>query len=427
MDEIISRVLVKRCNKSDLPRLEVGEWCYCVDTNELFIGDYDKNILINTIEGRPGKSLEFTWKGSKLGVRVEGDLEFTYVELGVTKVIEDRLNNLSEYIENKIDDYIMTHQQFLRGRPGPTGPRGPMGNRGVTGVTGSTGKTGPTGTTGSTGKPIINTDGILSYVLSDNPITPTPFKVKGTKGDKGDKGDRGIQGPKGATGPQGPIGPTGNTGQQGIQGIKGDKGNRGDTGPQGPRGITGPTGPTGPHGLRGYDGKDGVSPNIKIGTITKLPIGSDPNVTITGEYPNLKLNFDIPGTEPEQNLDVFVYYGRLSLSDVGGRVIPYSSITSTMITTHVLDNKIKKVPITDDLTCISMGKEKSTKVGDYIIAAVPSQENCKVYIEDRSGSTLPFYEDTCGANGVPITIAGFSYKLYGQVLTSPGEFYISFK
>ncbi|HAB66955.1 MAG TPA: hypothetical protein DCE23_06265 [Firmicutes bacterium] len=417
MGEIISKVLVKRCNKSELPKLEVGELCYCIDTNELYIGDYNKNVLINTVEGRPGKSLEFTWKGSKLGVRVEGDPDFVYVELGVTKVIEDRLNNLSEYIENKIEDYIMTHQQLLRGRPGPTGPRGPMGNRGVTGATGATGRTGATGATGKTWKPVINTEGILSYILSDSTVNPTPYKVKGSKGDKGDKGDRGAIGPSGRPGPTGPTGPRGATGPQGPQGIKGDKGNQGDTGPRGPQGITGPTGPTGPHGLRGYSDISSIATDIdeSVINIDEYPVFF--NNDISEDFNVMGLNFNIP----------YVYYGRLSLSDVGGKLIPYSSITSDMITTHILDNKIKQAHITDNLLSISMGKEKSTEVGDYIIVAIPAQEDYQAYIDDRSGATLPFYEDISGANGIDIIIDNALYKLYGQVLTSPGEMYISIK
>ena len=82
-----------------------------------------------------------------------------------------------------------------------------------------------------------------------------------------------------------------------------------------------------------------LKPNFTIGTVTTLPSGSDATVTLTGTYPNLVLNFGIPsggssssggssggtdepGTDvPPVDDTVYMYYGRISLEEAGGRVI----------------------------------------------------------------------------------------------------------
>ena len=78
---------------------------------------------------------------------------------------------------------------------------------------------------------------------------------------KGDPGPQGIQGEKGETG---------------ATGEKGDKGDKGDT------------------GSNGRDGANAVNPTFTIGTVTTVPSGSNATVTLTGTYPNLVLNFEIP-------------------------------------------------------------------------------------------------------------------------------------
>ena len=245
-------------------------------------------------------------------------------------------------------------------------------------------------------------------------------ELKGPTGPTGPTGPKGDRGPTGATGPTGPKGATGVIGPKGDKGATGPKGDKGDKGNTGPTGATGPTGPKGDKGDKGNTGPTGpkpADPNISIGTVNTLPLGYEPSVKITGTYPNLVLNFSIPGLEPEVSKTSYIYYGRLSISDVGGRVIPYASITFDMITTNP---KIKKIAATKMKT-FSLGIESSTRTGDYVIVAVPRKQYV-AYMIDGNGAKLSFYEDIAGANG--IEIAGSGYDLYGQILPSPGEMFI---
>ena len=78
-------------------------------------------------------------------------------------------------------------------------------------------------------------------------------------------------------------------------------------------------------GAAGRDGINAVNPNFTIGVVTELEKGNPPTVTISGTYPNLVLNFGIPTKEP--TAVEYMYYGRLPIADVGGRVIQYNEIT----------------------------------------------------------------------------------------------------
>ena len=203
--------------------------------------------------------------------------------------------------------------------------------------------------------------------------------------------------------PKGETGATGATGPQGEQGIQGEKGEQGEVGPTGATGETGAT------------GANGISPNLTVGTVSTLPLGQDATVTMTGTFPDVVLNFGIPGTQPAQETDKFIYYGRLPIADVGGSVIQYSAITADMITSHLTDNKINKIPASK-LEKVCFGEEDETAIGDYLIAAVPA--NYTAYIQDGFGCTSTFFEEIAGANGIDITLESAQYKLYGQILSA---------
>ena len=201
----------------------------------------------------------------------------------------------------------------------------------------------------------------------------------------------------------------------------------GPSGPTGPRGATGATGP------RGETGQNAVNPNFSIGTVTTLDAGSQATVSLTGTYPNLKLNFGIPrgadgsggGTEEPVDTTPYMYYGRLSFQDVGGTnsVIPYSQITEAMINKGVSDGKLtKEAPQTNGKT--SLGLYNDTAEFDYTIVAVPTSKNYTVTKDNGLGGKMEFDEETAGANGIDITINGISYKLYGEILLSQGELFI---
>lgn len=183
----------------------------------------------------------------------------------------------------------------------------------------------------------------------------------------------------------------------------------------------------GPSGEKGETGQNAVNPNFSIGTVTTLDAGSQATVSLTGTYPNLKLNFGIPrgadgvsdgGTEEVPTVEKSMWYGRLKLSEVGGSLIQYSSITADMIKNS--SNLIKKSPSTLGKT--SLGLESSTETGDYIVVVVPPEYTVKK--DNGFGDKVIFNEDDAGANGINITIDGNEYKLFGEILLAPAEIFI---
>lgn len=249
-------------------------------------------------DGIDGKNLEFIWNGTSLGVRVEGETEYQYVNLigpaGVrgAQGVQGPKGDIGETgpqgpkgdtgpqgLQGPKGDTGDTGPQGPKGDTGDAGPQGPKGDTGPQGPQGPKGDTGDTGPQGSAGKDFH----VLGYYADPASLsaavpapqagdaygvgTAEPYDIyiwdgvnaawvnngplQGAKGDTGPQGPQGPKGDTGDTGPQGPQGPkgdTGETGPQGPQGEQGQKGDTGDTGPQGPKGDTGDTGPQGPAG-----------------------------------------------------------------------------------------------------------------------------------------------------------------------------------
>ena len=63
---------------------------------------------ISVGQGERGKSLEFKWRGTELGIRVEGDTEYQFVDLGTEggRGKEIQLQVSKEYIQWKYVDEI---------------------------------------------------------------------------------------------------------------------------------------------------------------------------------------------------------------------------------------------------------------------------------------------------------------------------------
>ena len=169
---------------------------------------------ISVGQGERGKSLEFKWRGTELGIRVEGDTEYQFVDLGTEggRGKEIQLQVSKEYIQWKYVDEIEWKNLIAISE--------------LKGAKGENGKS--------------------SYDLwieNGNEGTLYEFleSLKGEQGEKGDKGEKGDIGPKGETGPAGP---------QGERGIQGEIGPKGETGA------------TGPKGDQGLPGKDGATPSI---------------------------------------------------------------------------------------------------------------------------------------------------------------------
>ena len=206
------------------------------------------------------------------------------------------------------------------------------------------------------------------------------------------------------------------------KGDKGEKGDKGDTGSKGD------TGEKCEKGEKGDKGENGQTPSFTIGTVTTLNPDQNATVTISGTFPNLVLNFgiprgkDSPSTTPTEPTE-YMYYGRLPIADVGGRVIQYNAITEAMILKGAADGKLtKSAPHT--LKKESLGKYSQTAVGDYQIIVVPTAENYTVTKDNGLGGKSPFDEETSGANGIDIIVNSVPCKLYGEMLTAQGEIFI---
>ena len=149
--------------------------------------------------GPQGVGMEFAWDGTRLGVRVQGAVTYTYSDLvgAPGPSLEFQWDGTSLGVRQPGAPGFASVD--LRGPAGPQGEQGvqgPKGDQGIQGVQGEVGARGPVGQTGNTG----------------------------AQGSQGEIGPQGIQGVQGEVGPKGDIGPTGPQGDQGIQGDRGDTG-----------------------------------------------------------------------------------------------------------------------------------------------------------------------------------------------------------
>ena len=124
--------------------------------------------------------------------------------------------------------------------------------------------------------------------------------------------------------------------------------------------------------------------------------------------------------DPDNPTTTYMYYGRISAEERKGAKLSYSDITESMIKTSAAMK---------EYTCstrgkTSMGKETTTKAYDYIVVAVPASSNYNVTQDNGFGKKVPFREEYQGANGIPITINGEDYKLYGEIILTQGEKFI---
>ena len=174
------------------------------------------------------------------------------------------------------------------------------------------------------------------------------------------------------------------------------------------------------------DSNFAVQPNFTF-AINMIASTEQPSVTTTGVYPNLVITFNIPqGTTSSGGDDPVVaekaiYYGRLSIAEVGGKVVQYDAITDEMIKNGA--NITKITPQTLGKT--SVGKQSETAEGDYVIVAVPNNEGYVVTQDNGLGGKAIFNKEDAGANGdVILNIDGNEYAIYGEILISPAETFI---
>ena len=112
-----------------------------------------------------------------------------------------------------------------------------------------------------------------------------------------------------------------------------------------------------------------------------------------------------------------MYYGRLTLDEVGGIPINYNQITNTMITTGA--NVTKTTPKTMGKTGFGVGNTY-----DHLIVVVPASKGYTVTKDNGFGGKMPFDEDLFGSsNGISMNIDGVDYLLYGEAMTVSGQLY----
>ena len=138
-------------------------------------------------KGDDGKSLEFNWQGTSLGVRKEGESTYSYTNLKGDKGDQ--------------------------GDKGDTGSQGPKGDKGDPGLQGPQGDKGDTGSQGPKGDKGDNGKSAYDVAVENGYVGDASSWVASLKGDKGDPGSQG---------------PKGDKGDPGLQGPKGDKGDPGD-------------------------------------------------------------------------------------------------------------------------------------------------------------------------------------------------------
>ena len=192
-----------------------------------------------------------------------------------------------------------------------------------------------------------------------------------------------------------------------------------------------------------------LKPSFTIGTVTTLPSGSDATVTLTGTYPNLVLNFGIPGgsnsssggssgsgstgggstgggTDTPVGDTLYMYYGRITAEEAGviNHYLEFDEITSDMILNARNVTKTKA----STMNRKSFGLEEETRECDYLIVAVPKEKKYRVTKDNGLGGKVPFDEEnvTGSSIGLDIIIDGKNYLLYGECIMSPCEifFYI---
>lgn len=124
-------------------------------------GNLSGNLSVG--QGERGKSLEYMWRGTELGIRVEGETEYQFVDLalegGANREIEFRVAEGfiqwkykdEEEWNNLIAISTLEGPQGPKGDKGDTGEQGPKGDKGDTGEKGEQGEIGPQGLPGRDG------------------------------------------------------------------------------------------------------------------------------------------------------------------------------------------------------------------------------------------------------------------------------------
>ena len=98
------------------------------------------------LESLIGKGLEFEWKGTQLGVRVEGETNYKYVDLKGERGKNIEFTWKGTELGVRIEGQTSYQYVNLKGDKGDIGPQGPKGDTGPTGPQGPRGEKGEAGT-----------------------------------------------------------------------------------------------------------------------------------------------------------------------------------------------------------------------------------------------------------------------------------------
>ena len=141
------------------------------------------------IQGETGKSIEYTWNGTQLGVRIEGETNYTYVNLKGDKGDIGNTGKSLEFIWNGTQlgvrvegdaTYQYVNLKGDKGDKGEKGDTGEQGEQGLQGIQGIQGERGPKGADGLTTAVKVGTtqynhvSGIISL-----PAYPTSLPADG--------------------------------------------------------------------------------------------------------------------------------------------------------------------------------------------------------------------------------------------------------
>lgn len=198
-----------------------------------------------------------------------------------------------------------------------------------------------------------------------------------------------------------------------------------------------------PKGGKGDKGNDGESPSFTIGTTT---IGTEAKVTITGDFPNYKLNFVLPSTNA--TIGGLTEEQEQAIAKIDTIESNVNSMKSSKIDAVSYNGETMSIPITDLQTRVStiesnssMAKgtasgnvektyviiDKGTKTKThYITMSFSEQETVNAYNDLTGGEGsnyngaywCPFYHSVntskiIGANVQIIGINKWAYKNFG--------------
>lgn len=129
--------------------------------------------------GVNGKSIEYSWLGTSLGVRQEGDTTYQFVDLKGTKGDKgDKGDQGLQGIQGVQGIQGLTGAKGDTGAQGIQGAKGNTGSQGLQGIQGIKGDKGDTGATGSAGTGIVNQRTGLQLLLWEG--TQAQYDALGT-------------------------------------------------------------------------------------------------------------------------------------------------------------------------------------------------------------------------------------------------------